>query len=338
MGTATYQDRSMKTVFDAIEAEFPGRLRFHEPLALYTTFKIGGEADGFIEVRTTQELVRVVTLAREREVPVTILGGGSNVLISDAGVRGLVVKNAARDIRIMGMKGLVVSGTSSGEVFVKADAGTSVNQLVRFTIEEGLAGLEMHLGLPGSVGGAIYMNSKWTKPSAYVGDRVYQATILTPDNRVHVVPKTYFSFQYDYSKIQKTGDIVLDVLFCLSKSDKQILWKTANASIAYRRSTQPTGVRSPGCTFKNISQLQALTAPTPLHTTSAGYLIDHAGLKGMAVGGARVSTVHANFIENTGKATAKDVIQLIDLIKRTVKEKYGIELEEEIVRIGAFNS
>ncbi len=306
------------------------------PLAAFTTFKIGGPAEFFYEARSVEELVDAVKKARELGIPVTILGGGTNILIGDKGIRGLVIKNSSGVITIRGMKGKYQGGETKGSVFVEADSGVVFNKLVRFTVEEGLGGLEAHLGLPGTVGGAIFMNSKWTKPVSYVGDTVYQVTILTPQNKVKVMDRSYFRFAYDTSVIQKTGDIVLRVVFSLVPKEKEKLWQVANDSIAYRRESQPQGIKSPGCTFRNISKAQAVAAATPDHTTSAGFLLDHAGLKGKAVGGAQFSTIHANFIINNGHAKASDVIELIEIAKANVKSQFGVELEEEIVKLGEF--
>lgn len=306
------------------------------PLAPYTTFKIGGSAELFYEAKTIEKFVDAVKIGRELGVPITILGGGSNVLIADKGVRGLVIKNSTHAITIRGMKGKVEQGVAKGSVFVEADSGVIFNKLVRFTIEEGLGGLAAHLGLPGTVGGAIFMNSKWTKPASFVGDAVYQVTILTHQNEVKVVDRSYFRFAYDTSIIQKTGDIVLRVVFALTPKDKEELWKIANQSVVFRRESQPQGVKSPGCTFRNITKAQAVIAATPNHTTSAGFLIDCVGLKGIGVGGAQISPIHANFIINTGEATAHDVIELIELARTKVKKQFGVELEEEIVRLGEF--
>ncbi len=313
-----------------------GRLKENEVLAPYTTFKIGGPADLFYDAKTVDELAKAIVSARNLSVPVWILGGGSNILIGDKGVRGLVIKNSTNRIFLRGMKGALHKGQTSGRVYVEADSGVLMNTLVRFTVDEGLEGLEMHLGLPGSVGGAIFMNSKWTKPEGYVGDAVYQAEILTPNNERKIVPRSYFRFAYDTSSIQESRDIVLRVIFVLASGDKKTLWERANASIGYRRESQPQGVKSSGCTFRNISRAQALTAATPEGTTSAGFLIDHAGLKGLTVGGAQISPVHANFIINRGGATAADVIQLINRAKQQVKRQFGVLLSEEIVRIGEF--
>jgi UDP-N-acetylenolpyruvoylglucosamine reductase len=313
------------------------RLREHEPLARYTTFKIGGPADYFFDAKTTDEFVRAITVGRTLPVPVFILGGGTNVLIGDRGIRGFVIKNSTSAIRIKGMRGAVRGGSAQkGLVFVEAGSGVIFNSLVRFTVEEGLGGLEMHLGLPGTVGGAIFMNSKWTHPAGYVGDVVSQAEILTPENKRIIVPKTYFQFGYDTSSIQKTKDIVLSVVFALAADTKERLWRVATESIEYRRKTQPQGVFTAGCAFKNISEAEAVSVPTPNQTRSAGFLIDHAGLKGTRVGDAEISGVHANFIVNRGKARAADVVQLLELVRSKVKEKFGVVLTEEIIRVGEF--
>jgi UDP-N-acetylmuramate dehydrogenase len=281
-------------------------------------------------------MIRALTLASEYGVPVFVLGGGSNIVVGDRGFGGLVIKNAAKNIVLRGMKGKLQDNQSSGQVFVEADGGVIVNQLVRFTIEEGLAGLEMHLGLPGTVGGALYMNSKWTKPEGYVGDVVYQATLVDHKGSIRTVARDYFKFGYDQSILQKTHETVVSVIFALNKEPKDKLWERANASIGYRRQSQPQGVFSAGCTFRNISQADAMVASTPGHTTSAGFLLDRAGLKGKAVGGAKISPMHANFIVNTGGATASDVIQLIELARAEVKRQFGVTLVEEVVRIGEF--
>lgn len=304
----------------------------HEPLARYTTFKIGGPADYFYDAKTKEELTAIIQLARREQLPLFILGGGTNILIGDRGIRGLVVKNSTQSIMIRGVKGSMSGKT----VFVEADSGVPMNKLVRFTLEEGLSGLEMQLGLPGSVGGAVYMNSKWTKPEGYVGDPVYQATLITPSGEMKTVPREYFTFAYDFSAIQKSGDIVVSVTFQLNTGDKEQLWQVADSSIAYRRKTQPQGAFSAGCTFKNISKAQALAHATPNLTTSAGFLVDHAGLKGEKLGDAQISLVHANFIVNKGNATASQVVELIEKARMAVKEKFGVVLEEEIQRVGEF--
>lgn len=324
-------------IFEELQKKLGDRVKENEPLGKYTTFKIGGPADYFFDAKTTDEFVAAILLGRSLPVPIFILGGGTNILIGDRGVRGFVIKNSTGAIRMKGIKGTVTGGKANkGLVFVEAESGVLFNSFVRFTVEEGLAGLEMHLGLPGTVGGAIFMNSKWTHPPAFVGDAVYQAELLTPENERKILPKTYFRFGYDTSSMQKTKDILLAVVFALRVDTKERLWKVANDSIAYRRETQPQGVFTAGCAFRNISQAEALVAGTPNQTTSAGFLIDHAGLKGARAGDAQISGVHANFIVNRGKATAADVVQLIERARAKVKEKFGVVLTEEIIRVGEF--
>jgi UDP-N-acetylenolpyruvoylglucosamine reductase len=316
-----------------LENQFPGRIKRDEPMSSHTTFKIGGPADLFFEARTTDELVRVVIAARELSIPITIVGGGSNILVGDRGIRGLVVKNSATKISTRAMKGEIVGGEPKEYVFLEVDSGVPFNRLVRYTADGGLAGIEMHLGLPGTVGGAVYQNSKWMKPPSFVGDAVYQAKILTPDNEVKTVPASYFQFGYDTSTIQKTKDIVLAVIFVFKKDQSERLWSIANASIAHRRETQPQGALTAGCMFKNISKEQSIAKNLPDFTTSAGFLLDHAGMKGAKVGDAKISQTHANFVENCGNARACDVVQLIDRAKEQVKKRFGIELTEEVERI-----
>jgi UDP-N-acetylmuramate dehydrogenase len=305
-------------------------------LRAFTTFKIGGVADLFLEARTKEILVSAIQHAVRLKIPYTILGGGSNILIGDGGIRGLVIKNLTQAITIRGIKGKYADGDQESVVYIEVDSGYIFNSFVRFTIEEGYKGIEMHLGLPGSVGGAIYMNSKWVNPLGYVGDLLHQATILSTQGEVKTVSRDYFHFAYDDSVLQKTKETLITATFAFKRAKKEELWLQANESIQYRRASQPQGVFTPGCTFRNIKQSDALTIPTPDHTTSAGYLIDLAGLKGYTIGGAKVSSIHANFIENTGNATSQDVIQLIEYVRHKVKEKFTVELEEEIVRLGEF--
>ncbi len=306
---------------------FGNRILFSEPLATYTTFKIGGPADIFFEAKTSEELVKIIRIAQKNNINYTILGGGTNVLIGDKGVRGLVIKNSSSNILLRGLTGASVHGIQAKTVFVEADSGVMMNRLVRYTLDEGLAGFEMHLGLPGSVGGAIFMNSKWMHPEGYVGDAVYQAELLTPDGDLRIVDRDYFQFGYDTSSLQKTKDVVTKITFALHADSKERLWEIANGSISYRRTSQPQGIRSAGCSFQNIMGEKKI---------SAGYLIDEAGLKGLKIGGAEISAVHANFISNTGGASAADVLQLIQKAKAAVKAKFGFDLTEEIEYLGEF--
>lgn len=326
----------MNSIYEEFKKQFQGNIKENELLAPYTTYKVGGPADFFVTATTVDELAQAVTASRMSGIPFFVLGGGSNIIFGDKGFRGLVIKNNTHNISIRGMKGNIKGNASQSLVYLEADSGVPMNRLVRFAIEEGLGGLEMHLGLPGSVGGAVFMNSKWTKPMGFVGDCLYQATVLTSDNITKTVNKNYFDFSYGRSSLQKNGNILLRVIFCLRQEEKDILWNRANESILYRKETQPQGVHTAGCVFKNISSADAMTFGTPDHATSAGFLLDQAGCKEMSVRGAEVSPVHANFIVTRAGATASDVVELIHLMKKSVKEKFGVSLKEEIIKVGEF--
>jgi UDP-N-acetylenolpyruvoylglucosamine reductase len=326
----------MKDISSALSKLITCPVSTSVPLAPFTTLKIGGPAEYFVEVKNKKQLTDAVLGAQKLGIPFTLLGGGSNVLISDQGIQGLVIRNQSRDITVRGIKGKLEHGNSVGSVFVEADSGVIFNSFVRFTIEEGYKGIEMHLGLPGTVGGAVYMNSKWTKPLGYVGDVLYQGTIITNKGEVVTVPHEYFHFDYDTSILQKTHETLVSATFLFERAPKEELWARANESIEYRRRSQPQGVNTPGCTFRNISEAEAITIPTPGQTKSAGYLIDAAGMKGAVVGKAQISTMHANFIVNLGGATASDVTNLIAKVKETVKTKFNVDLKEEIEFLGKF--
>lgn len=311
-----------------------GRVRVKELMSVHTTFKIGGPADYYIEIEKVDDLVKAVQTARNLTLPIFIFGGGSNVIIADHGIKGLVIKNNCRTFELMGMSGKVKNKrVDVNRALVYAESGVIMNQLVRFTIDQGLGGLEYQLGLPGTVGGAMYMNSNFPKRGVYVGDCVYKATLLSKDGEVKEVDQSYFRFAYDKSSLQETGEIALSIVFRLTKGDKSELWKRGMEALNYRNNTQPKGL-SAGCTFRNISIVEAMRIPTPERITSAGYLIDKAGLKGRRIGDAMISDLHANFILNMGKAKAENVVALVGLMKDEVYKKFGVHLALEVKTIG----
>ena len=315
-----------------------GRIKLHEPLARFTTLKIGGPAEYFFVAGTTQELVSAIAAAESVKIPLTVLGGGTNVVISDSGLPGLVIRNESRAIKIIKRLGSIKNGnTSINQALVEVDSGALINQLVRFTCDQGLAGLERHLGLPGTVGGALYMNSKWTKPPTYVGDVLYKAKIIEKGGKIKIVDQKYFNFAYDQSILQRSREIVIQATFLLKKDDPKLLWERANISMEYRKQTQPMGVATAGCTFRNIPLSDAVRIATPNNTTSAGFLVDQVNLKNFQIGQAKFSDKHANFILNVGNATAADVTGLINEAKKRVKEKFNVTIEPEIVLLGEFN-
>jgi UDP-N-acetylenolpyruvoylglucosamine reductase len=318
------------------ENRWPEKLLHGVRLGKYTSYKIGGPADYFFEAREVSEIADMILIAQKYSIPYLIIGGGTNILISDTGVRGLVIKNSSSGVRIVGIRGKKVSGeVCPEEVFVESASGVLMNKVVRFTIEEGLSGLEYHLGLPGSVGGAVSMNAKWMKDRSYVGDVVYQGTVINEKGIVERWNRGDFHFGYGVSALSDSANILLSVVFRCIRSDKHELWEKADRSVSYRRETQPNGI-SAGCTFKNISESDAILFGLPDHTTSVGKLIDMCGLKGHTVGGAMISPVHGNFIVNTGGATGADVIELMTYIEEVIRKRFGITLVREVKCIGDF--
>lgn len=312
------------------------RVKINEPMSFHTTMKIGGPVDLYVEAFTKEELGNIITLCQKERIPYFVMGLGSNILVSDKGIRGVVIRNRTSKIKIVGVKGKInLSQKFIKNVIVEAESGVLLNQLVRFTLDEGLAGLEYFLGLPGTVGGAVWNNSHNERLKKYFGELILQAEIITVSGDIKIVDQKYFQFGYDRSKIQKTGETILSVALSLFSGIKEDLWKIATGELNYRQKSHAP-CPSFGCTFQNIKKSDALRLATPNQTTSAGYLLDSLGLKGTQIGGAQISPQHANFILNTGGAKAQDVVQLIKLCKEKVKEKYGVELKEEIVYLGEF--
>ncbi len=314
------------------------KVKLNEPLRQHTYFKIGGPADLFFEALNTQDLILAVRTCQTAQIPFFILGGGSNILVGDKGFRGLVIKNRTDAIRTIGFQGKITRQQPQvNRAIIEADSGTLLNKLVRYSVEENLAGLEVFLSVPGTVGGAIYNNSHYRpEKNEFIGNLVHQVTLIDAAGNLKAVPQSYFKFDYDYSILHKTHEVIVKAAFSLAGSSKDKLWAIATDTVTRRNSRQPIGIACSGCTFRNISKADALRLGTPSHTQSSGYLIDQAGLKGERVGQARVSPIHASFIENLGGATAQDVVKLIAKIKAKVKTKFGVKLEPEIFLVGEF--
>ncbi len=310
-----------------IHALGESRLKRDVPLAPHTYFKLGGPADLLYEAHTVDELVSSVQSAILYQVPYLTLGGGSNVLFTESGYRGLIIKNKTSQIQLKGFAGGVDKGKLDlKEAIVQADSGVPANLLIRYTLDQGLSGLEEMLGLPGSVGGAVYNNSHHL--DKLWGDHIVEVEYLDQTGKRGKYQARDLDFAYDYSIFHKTHETILSASFLLKQGDKAALWEIANAAVKRRAATQPLGLASSGCMFKNIPLADKMRLGIP--TASAGYLIDRAGLKGSRVGGASVSNVHANFIVNDGSASSQDVLDLIDIIKQEIKAKYGVNLELEV--------
>jgi UDP-N-acetylmuramate dehydrogenase len=294
------------------------RVGSETPLAPFTTFKVGGPAEWLLETRTSDEIVEALRIAHACGVRVTLLGGGSNVLVGDRGVRGLVLRPRGGHIEQVGSER------------VRADAATTINGLVRWTIQRGIAGLEAWAGTPGTVGGAIFGNAHFG--GRLIGELVESVRLACADGSTRDVPRDEMEFGYDRSRLQRTSEVLLSAVFRVSSGDPAALRDVARQSLAYRKKTQPLDTPSAGCIFQNPDRAD-VPADIP---ASAGALVDRAGLKGQAQGGARVSPTHGNFIVNEGGATAAEIRGLIDLCRSRVAERFAVTLQEEIVYLGEF--
>jgi UDP-N-acetylmuramate dehydrogenase len=288
------------------------------PLAPYTTFRVGGPADWLLRTNRAADVRSALEAARADGIPVTVLGGGSNVLVADAGIRGLVIRMHGGDVR-------AISDRS-----IRADAGLTINGLVRWTINRGIGGLEAWAGTPGTVGGAIHGNAHFK--GRLIGEVVESVELVTRDGRETRVAASDMEFGYDRSRLQRTGELVISADFHVGRGDPAALRATARESLAYRKRTQPLESASAGCIFQNPDPA-ADRVPDGI-PASAGALVDRAGLKGVSLGAARVSLAHGNFIVNEGTASADDIRRLIERCRDAVRERFGVELRDEIVYLG----
>lgn len=308
-------------VLDTLRSTFgPSGVRVHASLSSFTTFHVGGSAEYLVEARRTEQLIAAARIARASQLPLTVLGGGSNVLVSDNGVRGIVVLSRDREI------------AQIDEHRVSAAAGLTINGLVRWTIGRGLAGIEAWAGTPGTVGGAIHGNAHFRGRN--ISDLIREVRVLMPNGEVQDLPVDEMGFGYDTSRLQGSGEVALSAIFNVTPGNADALRATARESLAFRKRTQPLDVPSAGCIFQNPDPARdAVPEGIP---PSAGALIDRAGLKGCSCGEARVSTTHGNFIVHDGEATAGEIRQLIEHCKREVETLHGVTLREEIVYLGEF--
>ena len=308
--------------FDAaLAAAVPAAaIRRQAPLSEHTTLQVGGPADWLVTIADAEALGRVLRSARANGVPVTMLGGGSNVVIADAGIRGLVVR-------------LQLTGISSpAPDRVRAEAGVTMNGLVRWMVGRGLSGLEAWAGTPGTVGGAIYGNAHYAGHN--ISERVVQVHVVSRDGEALTVPRADMGFSYDTSRLQTSGEIVVWADFAAGSGQPEALRSVARQSLAHRKRTQPLALPSAGCLFQNPDPARD-RIPDGI-PASAGALIDRAGLKGHRIGGAVISPVHANFVVNDGTATAADIRALSDPARAAVLQQFGVELRNEVVFLGKF--
>lgn len=279
-------------------------VRLNDPIAQHTWFKLGGAAEYFAEPHSVDELAALVRRCREEEVPVRVLGGGSNVLVRDEGVSGMVVRLADEAFREIVVHPPVVS----------AGGGALLAHVISTAVREGLAGLETLVGIPGTVGGALHGNAG--SHGGDVGQWACRATVMTRSGEIVQREREDLAFAYRQSSLNEL--VILNGQFQLEEDDPDQLTKRMQKHWILKKAKQPMSHQSAGCIFKNPRGM------------SASSLIEQAGLKGTQVGGAEVSQQHANFIIAHAEATSQDVLRLIDTVRSQVAERLGVELETEI--------
>ena len=283
----------------------------NEPMSKHTTFKIGGNADFLVLPTQKEEIKMIIELCRRNNVKLTVIGNGSNTLVKDGGIRGITIKVDSKKIE--------KEVCNDGMIYT-CGAGVPITLVARNALEDGLTGMEFAYGIPGSLGGAIYMNA-----GAYGGEIknvVLETTYIDMDGDFYTINNEEHEFEYRSSIFQKIDSIIFESKLKLTNGVKKEIESKMNENMEQRKSKQPLEYGSAGSVFKRGDGF------------IAAKLIDDCGLKGTKIGGAEISEKHAGFIINKGEATAKDVLELIKFVKTVVKEKTGFNIVEEIKMIG----
>lgn len=304
-----------------LQHRFAGRVKLDEPLARYTSFGVGGPADALISVKNADQLKELVLACEGAGVPYIALAGGTNLLVQDGGVRGVVINMNK------GLKEISVETEDDDRVTILAQAGVNLPTLCRYAVDNGLAGMNFALGIPGTVGGAVVMNAGTAR--GVMADILEAAILLLPEGQLVERRRDELTFSYRHLDLKSVAPsaadrvLVTGARLAFRRDDTRRLRDEAGEILKERLRHQPVGVQSAGCFFKN-----------PAAGDPAGKLIDLAGLKGRRIGGAVVSDKHANYIINTGGATAVDIMTLATLIRETVADKFGVRLEPEVKIVG----
>jgi UDP-N-acetylmuramate dehydrogenase len=287
-----------------IFAPYQNFISYYEPLAKHTSFHIGGPAEIFITPKTIEQIRSLYRLCHRRRIPLKILGRGTNLLVNDRGVNNVVLNPQWFNIKRKGDERLIIS------------AAYPLSKLINDTVKMGLSGLEPLVGIPGTMGGAVIMNAGGKY--GQIADIIESVDIVDKAGRIKTLYAHKDELQFDYRYSNLKGKLISQTLIRLKSSNKSLIQKRIKEILNEKKRTQPLNAWSAGCIFKN----------QPCY--SVGALIDRAGLKGVRVGGAEISAEHANFIVNNKNATANDVIQLINLVKKVVHKKFKIKPELEI--------
>ncbi len=294
-----------KRMKEEIQRRVKGEVKFDEPMSRHTSFSIGGPADCFVIPQDIEDLREILLFARERGVPLKVMGRGTNLLVRDKGIRGIVVR-----------LGRGFEGVKFSKGFLLAGAALRLSTLIKLAASRGLGGLEFAVGIPGSLGGAIATNAGAEALS--ISQRLESIRMISRGGKIKDLEARDLNFGYRQCLLKGNG-IILDAGLRLEHMEEEEILRRMNAFLEKREKTQPLGTANAGCIFKN---------PDP--ETPAGLLIEKMGLKGKRIGGALVSRIHANFILNLGRAKAEDVLTLMGVIKEEVKRKTGMDLEPEI--------
>ena len=289
------------------------KLKIDEPMSKHSSFRVGGPAELFLEVDSVEKLKAILEVNKELKLPITVIGNGTNILVKDKGIKGIVIKYVAKGIS---------KATLDNDTFaITADAGLPNAALANELLKDSLTGFEFAASIPGTIGGAIYMNA-----GAFGGEMeniVSEVTFLDLDDlAIYKSDGDDCDFSYRHSKFENMNTVILSATMVFSKGNKDEIKRTMDAYLEKRLETQPYDKPNAGSTFKRGDGF--ITA----------MLIDEAGLKGYTIGGAQVSEKHAGFIVNTGNATAKDILDLIKYVQKIVMEKYGKAIEPEVRILG----
>ena len=312
MNKSIVNEDCIKQIEKIIDKNF---IKLDEPMSKHTSFRVGGNADAYIIVQNKENLIEVLKIAKEYNLPITIVGNGTNLLVKDNGIRGLVINYASSNFEI-------IDANKVDEYKIKVDSGVKNGVFVQFLLKNELTGFEFAAGIPGTIGGAIYMNA-----GAFGGEIaniVESVTYISlKDLKIYTLKNEQCEFAYRTSIFEQDEDkIILEAIFNFKKGKKEEIAQKMDEFRNKRFSSQPLDKPSAGSTFKRGENF--ITAK----------LIDECNLKGYKIGGAQVSEKHAGFIINTGNASAKDIIDLIKYVKTKVYEKFGVEIKPEVRIIG----
>ena len=312
MNKSIVNEDCIKQIEKSIDKNF---IKLDEPMSKHTSFRVGGNADAYIIVQNKENLIEVLKIAKEYYLPITIVGNGTNLLVKDNGIRGLVINYASSNFEI-------IDANKVDAYKIKVDSGVKNGVFAQFLLKNELTGFEFAAGIPGTIGGAIYMNA-----GAFGGEIaniVESVTYISlKDLKIYTLKNEQCEFAYRTSIFEQDEDkIILEAIFNFKKGKKEEIAQKMDEFRNKRLSSQPLDKPSAGSTFKRGENF--ITAK----------LIDECNLKGYKIGGAQVSEKHAGFIINTGNASAKDIIDLIEYVKTKVYEKFGVEIKPEVRVIG----